>query len=84
MSPPAPTVTTMTPLTAAVIAFERLRWNHAGAKEQAVHDLFGLSATRYYQARNALLDDPQALVLDAPTVNRLRRLRDSGRRRRTG
>ena len=72
----------MTPLTVSVIAFERLRWNHAGAKEQAIKDTFGLSATRFYQARNAVLDDAEALVLDPQTVNRLRRLRDAGRQRR--
>ena len=31
-----------------ILAFERQWWKYAGSKEQAVHDLFGLSATRYY------------------------------------
>lgn len=71
-------------MTAAVLAFERLRYNHAGAKEQAIKDTFDLSATRYYQARNVVLEDPEALMLDPVTVNRLRRLRDAGRQRRAG
>ena len=41
-----------------------------------------LSATRYYQLLNALLDDPRALAHDPVTVNRLRRIRDARRARR--
>jgi hypothetical protein len=35
-----------------------------GSKEQAIRDSFGLSATRYYQLLNALLDNPAALERD--------------------
>jgi Protein of unknown function (DUF3263) len=63
-----------------ILDFERQWWKHAGAKEQAIRDTFGLSATRYYQVLNALLDDPAALAHDATTVSRLRRLRASRRR----
>jgi hypothetical protein len=66
-----------------VLAFERRWWKHAGAKEQAIRDTFGLSATRYYQILNGLLDDPAALKRDPVLVGRLRRLRAS-RTRRTG
>lgn len=69
----------MTPITAAVLAVEARRWNHAGAKEQAVHDLFGVNAPRYYQAVNRVIDDPEALQVDPVTVNRLRRLRATRR-----
>lgn len=62
----------------AILAFERSWFLHLGAKEQAVHERFGMSLTRYYQALNAVLDDPEALAYDALTVKRLRRLR--GRR----
>src|SRR5436305_1120276 len=46
----------------AILAFERQWWKYAGAKEQAIRDLFDMSATRYYQVLNALLDRPEALA----------------------
>lgn len=49
---------------AAILEFERGWWRHGGAKESAVQELFGLSATRYYQVLNALIDTPQALEAD--------------------
>jgi hypothetical protein len=64
-----------------ILAFERRWWKHAGAKEQAIRDTFGLSATRYYQVLNGLLDDPAALERDPVLVGRLRRLRASRSRR---
>jgi hypothetical protein len=64
-----------------ILAFERRWWKHAGAKEQAIRDTFGLSATRYYQVLNGLLDDPAALKRDPVLVGRLRRLRASRTRR---
>ena len=33
----------------ALLAFESQRWRWAGAKELAIKDELGLSATRYYQ-----------------------------------
>ncbi|WBB78940.1 DUF3263 domain-containing protein [Micromonospora sp. WMMD882] len=65
-----------------ILAFERNWWRHAGAKEQAIRDTFGLSATRYYQLLNALLDNPAALAADPVLVSRLRRLRSSRARNR--
>jgi hypothetical protein len=65
-----------------ILAFEKQWWRQAGAKEQAIRDTFGLSATRYYQLLNTLLDDPLALAHDAAVVQRLRRLRASRARRR--
>jgi hypothetical protein len=67
----------------AVLDFERQWWKYAGAKEQAVRDLFDMSATRYYQVLNALIDRPEALVHDAMLVKRLRRLRSSRQRARS-
>ncbi len=67
----------------AILAFERQRWNHEGAKETAIRDIFGCSATRYYQERNALIDRPEALVAAPQVVNRLRRLRAQRQARRT-
>jgi hypothetical protein len=65
-----------------ILAFEKQWWKHAGAKEQAVRDTFGLSATRYYQLLNALLDNPAAMEHDPVLVARLRRLRSTRARTR--
>ena len=67
-----------------ILAFERQWWKYAGSKEQAVHDLFGLSATRYYQVLNGLLDNPAALAHDPMLVKRLRRLPALGASARDG
>jgi hypothetical protein len=67
-----------------ILAFERRWWRHAGAKEQAIRDTFGVSSTRYYQLLNALLDDPAALAQDPVLVGRLRRLRARRIRPRRG
>jgi hypothetical protein len=64
-----------------ILAFERKWWKHAGSKEQSIRETFGLSATRYYQLLNGLLDDPEALKHDPVLVGRLRRLRASRARR---
>jgi len=66
-----------------ILAFERQWWKYAGAKETAIRDLFDLSATRYYQTLNALIDRPEALVHDPMLVKRLRRLRVSRQRTRS-
>jgi hypothetical protein len=67
----------------AILAFERQWWKYAGAKEQAIKDLFDMSATRYYQVLNALIDRPEALVHDPMLVKRLRRLRTTRQRTRS-
>ena len=66
-----------------ILAFERQWWKYAGAKEQAVRELFDMSATRYYQVLNALIDTPEALEADPMLVKRLRRLRASRQRARS-
>ncbi|GAB2595130.1 hypothetical protein Aab01nite_26310 [Paractinoplanes abujensis] len=65
-----------------ILAFEARWWKHAGSKEQAVRDTFGLSSTRYYQLLNGLLDNPAALEHDPVLVGRLRRLRSTRARTR--
>jgi hypothetical protein len=65
-----------------ILAFEAQWWKYAGAKEQAVRELFDMSATRYYQILNALIDKPEALAADPLLVKRLRRLRTSRQRTR--
>jgi hypothetical protein len=66
-----------------ILAFERQWWKYAGAKEQAIRELFDMSATRYYQVLNALIDTPAALTADPMLVKRLRRLRASRQRQRS-
>jgi len=58
-----------------ILAFERQWWKYAGAKEEAIKELFSMSATRYYQVLNALVDRPEALAADPMLVKRLRRVR---------
>ena len=65
-----------------MLAFEARWWKHAGSKEQAVRDTFGLSSTRYYQLLNALIDKPEATEHDPVLVGRLRRLRATRARTR--
>ena len=65
-----------------ILAFERQWWNYAGAKEDAIKELFAMSATRYYQVLNALVDRPEALAADPMLVKRLRRLRASRQKAR--
>ena len=67
----------------AILSFERQWWKYAGAKETAIKDLFEMSATRYYQVLNALIDRPEALVADPMLVKRLRRLRSTRQRNRS-
>ncbi|RAJ39755.1 uncharacterized protein DUF3263 [Kitasatospora sp. SolWspMP-SS2h] len=63
----------------AVLALEARAWRTAGAKEQAIRQELGISATRYYQLLNALLDRTEALAHDPVLVNRLRRVRQARR-----
>ncbi len=66
-----------------ILTFERQWWKYAGAKEQAIRELFDMSATRYYQVLNTLIDTPAALAADPLLVKRLRRLRASRQRQRS-
>src|SRR3954451_4925102 len=67
-----------------MLAFERQWWRYAGAKEAAIRERFGMSATRYYQVLNALVDRPEALAVDPLLVGRLRRMRAARQRQHTG
>lgn len=66
-----------------MLAMERLWWKFAGAKEQAIREKFDMSATRYYQVLNALIDNDDALAFDPLLVKRLRRLRAQRQRTRS-
>jgi hypothetical protein len=60
-----------------ILEFERRWWHHAGAKEAAIRSEFSLSAARYYQLLNAVIDLPGALRHDPMLVKRLLRARDA-------
>jgi hypothetical protein len=66
----------------ALLDFERTWWKLDGPKERAIRDRFGLSAARYYQVLNKLIDEPEALAYDPMLVRRLRRLRTARRKAR--
>jgi len=67
----------------SILEFERQWWTYAGAKEQAIRESFDMSATRYYQVLNSLLDAEAALAFDPLLVKRLRRLRTARQRARS-
>jgi len=60
-----------------ILEFERSWWRFAGAKESAIKELFDLSAPRYYQILNDLIDRQDALEASPMLVKRLRRLREA-------
>lgn len=66
-----------------ILEFERFWWKYAGAKERAIKEQFGLSATRYYQILNEIIDLPEALSHDPILIKRLQRLRAFRQRQRT-
>ena len=68
---------------ADVLAFERSWWSHAGAKDDAVMERFGVSAADYYRALAQIIDHPEATVHDPLLVRRLRRQRVTRRMARS-
>lgn len=66
-----------------ILEFERYWWRYAGAKERAIREQFEMSATRYYQLLNEIIDMPEALGYDPILVKRLQRLRAFRQRQRT-
>lgn len=74
--------TTLSERDQGILAFERQWWKYAGAKEDTIRELFGMSSTEYYQVLNALIDSPAALEADPMLVKRLRRMRASRQRGR--
>ena len=61
----------------SILEFEQ-RWvSRSGVKEEAIRVELGLSAARYYQLLNALIDTPAAVTHDPMLVRRLQRVRDA-------
>jgi hypothetical protein len=65
-----------------VLDFERSWWKHAGVKEQAIKERFDMSATRYYQLLNELLENAAAMEQDPILIKRLKRLRSYRQKQR--
>jgi hypothetical protein len=73
----------LTDLESRILEFERNWWRFAGAKEVAIKELFDLTAPRYYQLLNDLIDRDDALEASPMLVKRLRRLREARMQART-
>ena len=69
----------MTPTDRAILDLEARPWRDAGAKEAAIRATLDLSAVRYYQRLNALLDRHDAVAYAPALVRRLRGLRGARR-----
>ena len=67
----------------AILDFEKSWWQARAPKETEIRERFNLSAARYYQLLNALIDRPEALEHDPLLVKRLRRLREQRQRTRS-
>jgi len=65
-----------------ILEFERNWWKYSGAKERAIRERFGFSATRYYTLLNGIIDMSEALAYDPILVKRLQRLRAFRQRQR--
>jgi hypothetical protein len=65
-----------------LLEFERTWWQERGQKERAIRERFGISSARYHQLLHRLIDRPEALAYDPMLVRRLRRLRETRRRKR--
>lgn len=76
-------VSALSPRDAAILDFEGSWWEADGPKEAEIRERFELSAPRYYQILNALLDDPDALAHSPLLIKRLRRLRAVRQERRS-
>jgi hypothetical protein len=80
---PTPSASGLSERDAKILEFENRWWQYAGAKEQAIREMFDMSATRYYQVLNAIIDMPAALEANPMLVKRLRRMRDARQKARS-
>lgn len=76
-------VATLRERDAGILEFEKQWWAFSGTKETEIRERFGLSAPRYYQLLNDLIDTPEALAHDPLLVKRLRRQRATRQRERS-
>lgn len=66
----------------AILDFEKSWWTEEGPKEAVILERFEVSAERYYQILNELLESEEAYAHDPLVVRRLRRQRERRRRER--
>lgn len=78
--------TDLSPLYREILDFETEFpvWKYLAVKETEVRRRFDVTAVRYYQILNHLLDLPAAEAYQPMTVRRLRRLRDRRHSARRG
>ena len=74
---------TWEPTHMAMIEFERVTWKHQGSRDSAIVERFQLTPTGYAAVVAWVIEQPEALVYDPVTVQRLRRLRDGRRAARS-
>ncbi len=55
-----------------ILDFEYRLYKYIGAKEQDIRELFGVTATRYYQELNQLIDREDAYASQPLLVQRVR------------
>lgn len=67
----------------AILEFESSWWEAPGSKDVEIRQRFQLSAPRYYQELNRLIDDPDALAYKPLLVKRLRRQRAKRQQQRS-
>ena len=72
----------LTPRDRAILDFEATWWSEPTPKEQVILERFELSAARYYEVLNEILESDAASEYAPLVVRRLRRLRDRRQRAR--
>ncbi|MGB3956019.1 MAG: DUF3263 domain-containing protein [Brooklawnia sp.] len=78
-----PSQSALTEREVAILDFEKSWWQARASKETEIRERFDMSASRYYQILNSLIDRPEALAHDPLLVKRLRRLREQRQRNRS-
>lgn len=64
--------TTLTAIEHEILKIESQQWRYSGAKETAIRERCDMTATRFYQALNRLLDREDVLAHNPILVKRLR------------
>jgi hypothetical protein len=79
---PAPKAQPLTDAERELLDFSGLWFRYEGHREAAILDLFGVSAIRFHQRVNKLIDREEALAYAPILVNRLRNERQNRREQR--
>jgi hypothetical protein len=73
----------LTDIDLRILELERRWFNNMGAKEAAITREFNITATRYFQILNGLIDNPRAMHAQPQVIARLRRVRANRQRARS-